>query len=133
VTDPRTLAVDYLNHYGGTVHHVHDADTLYCLTWVPQLQMYGLVGIRVRGVQAPELTDPGGPETRQAVVEKAPVGSAVVLGEMGPYPRPGHVTASITLQDGTDLAYWLVERGYAVRWDGKGKRPTVPWPPADPV
>lgn len=130
--DPRTLAADHLNHYSATVHHIHDADTLYCLVWDPIMTMYALVGVRVRWVQCPELSEPGGVDTRAALVERAPVNSTVLLGEVGPYSRPGHIVASVTLQDGTDLATWLLDRGYAVRWDGRGARPVVPWPPATP-
>lgn len=28
---------------------------------------------------------------------------------------------------------WLVEHGYAVAWDGTGRRPLVPWPPPQPA
>lgn len=127
--DPRGLAVDHLNHYGGTLHHVHDADTLYCLVWDPIMQMYALVGVRVRWVQCPELTEPGGIETRAAVVERVPLDTTLVFGEVGAYSRPGHIVATVTLPDGSDLADWLLGQGYAVKWDGRGKRPAVPWPP----
>lgn len=127
--DPRTLVVDHLNHYSAKVHHVYDGDTVFCLIWDPVISIYVLGGVRIRGVQAPEMTEPGGPDVKAAMTEKVPVNSTVVVGELGPYPRPGHVTAALTLQDGSDVASWLLDCGFAVRWDGQGKRPTVPWPP----
>lgn len=128
--DPRTLAVDHLNHYGGTVHHHYDGDTVFALLWDPLAQLYLLAAVRVRGVQAPELHDRGGPTVAAAVADLAPVGTAVLVGDVGPYPRPGHITGSITTHAGVDVATWLLERGYAVRWDGSGAKPPVPWPPA---
>lgn len=130
---PLTLAADRLNLYSGAVHHIHDADTVYCLAWSPIEQHYVLVGCRIRGVQGPELRDPGGPEVRDLLIARLPVGEHVVIHDVGPYPRAGHVTCSVTMADGTDVASWLLERRYAVAWDGRGAKPTVPWPPVQPL
>lgn len=128
-TDPRTLAVDKANRYGGTVHHHHDGDTVYVTTWDPIIQTYVIVGVRVRGVQAPELSQAGGREVAAAVAAQWPPGTAAVWTDAGPYPRPGHVAATLALA-GTDVATWLLDRGYAVPDTGAGTRPVVPWPPA---
>ena len=122
------LVADRGNTYAGTVHHPWDGDTTYCLLWTPPIQTYVLVGVRVRGVQAPELHEDGGPEVAAAVAALGPVGAQVLVGQVGPYTRPGHVTGSVAV-GGVDVAGWLLERGYAVAWDGTGKRPVVPWPP----
>ena len=127
---PASLAVDRPNKYAGTVHHVHDGDTVYALVWSPPEQHYVLVGCRVRGVQAPELRDPGGPEVRDLLAARLPAGEQVVIGDVGPYPRAGHVTCSVTTADGTDVATWLIVNQYAVEWNGVGAKPSVPWPPA---
>jgi endonuclease YncB( thermonuclease family) len=127
---PRTLAIDRKNLYSGTVHHVWDGDTVYLLLWSPPEQHYVLVGCRVRGTQAPELgKDPGAEQVRDFLAARLPVGEHVVVGDVGPYPRAGHITCSLSMADGTDLAGWLIERGYAVAWDGRGPKPVVPWPP----
>lgn len=127
------LAADRPNIYEGTVHHVHDGDTPFGLIWDPLMQVYVLLGCRVKGVQAPELTDPGGPEVRDALASLAPVGADMRVGNLGGYPRAGHVTVSVLVkvhQVWVDVGSWLLDLGYAVPWDGTGKRPTVPWPPA---
>lgn len=125
---PPTLVADRGNSYGGTVHHVHDADTVVCSLWDSLVQVYVLVAVRLRGVQGPELADPGGQQVRAALAERLPVGATVMVGDVGPYPRPGHITATVG-QGGVDMTGWLLERGYAVAWDGRGPKPAVPWPP----
>jgi endonuclease YncB( thermonuclease family) len=130
---PLTLVADRLNLYAGTVHHVHDGDTVYCLLWSPLEQHYVLTGCRIRGVQAPELgKDPGAEEVRDFLKARLPVGEQVVVHDVGAYPRAAHITCSLTAADGTDITTWLLERGYAVAWNGQGKKPAVPWPPSTP-
>lgn len=128
---PLGLVADRSNTYSGTVRLVHDGDTAVCLLWDPIVQMYVQVAVRVRGVQAPELADPGGPQVKAALAELIGLGAAVLVGEVGPYPRPGHITGSLSVA-GVDVAGWLLNRGYAVAWDGRGPKPPVPWPPTNP-
>jgi endonuclease YncB( thermonuclease family) len=132
VTSPagstRELAIDVANRYGGTIHHHHDGDTIYVETWDPIIQAHVIVGVRVRGVQAPELGQPGGREVAAAVAAHWPPGTAAVWTDAGPYPRAGHVTAT-PASAGADVATWLLDCGYAVPWDGTGPKPPVPWPP----
>ena len=127
---PLTLVADRLNLYGGIVHHIHDGDTVMVLIWSPVEQHYVLTGCRVRGVQAPELTDPGGKQVRDFLTARLPAGQEVIVHDVGAYPRAAHITCSITMADGVDVAAWLLEHKYAVVWDGKGSKPPVPWPPA---
>lgn len=122
------LVADRGNVYAGTIHHIHDGDTALTLLWDPLLQVYVLVAVRLRGVQAPELSDPGGPEVRAAFADLAPAGTAVAVSDVGPYPRPGHVTGALRI-GGADVAGWLLEQRYAVPWNGRGAKPSVPWPP----
>lgn len=132
MTGPATLAADRSNVYGGTVHHPHDADTIYCLLWDPLIQTFALTGVRLRGLQGPELRDPGGREVAAAVAGLASPGRPVEVTDVGPYPRPGHITGRLTVA-GVDIGGWLLERGYAVPWDGRGPKPVVPWPPVIPA
>lgn len=133
----RRLALDRPNRYGAVVHHPHDADTVYALVWAPPLQQYVLTGCRIGGIQGPETTDAGGDVVAAAIAELCPPGRLLAVGDVRSYPRAGHITCSLELRDGpnagTDLAGWLLARGYAVAWDGRGKRPTVPWPPVPPA
>lgn len=126
---PRSLIADRANRFGGTVSHPYDGDTCYCQLWSPLAQMYVIVGVRVRGINAPELHAPGGAEVAAYVAGLLPVGLPVIVGEVGPYPRPGHVTGSVTTPDHVDIATRLLSLGYAVPYDGVGPRPPVPWPP----
>lgn len=130
VTGPPALTADHGNTYAGTARLVHDGGTVICQLWDSIVQMYVQVAVRVRGVQAPELTDPGGPQVKAALAELIGPGAAVLVGDVGPYPRPGHITGRLVVA-GVDVASWLLERGYAVPWDGRGARPVVPWPPPD--
>lgn len=41
----------------------------------------------------------------------------------------GRFDADVTTGRGVDVAGALVGAGMAVRWDGTGPRPAVPWPP----
>jgi hypothetical protein len=127
------LAVDRPNVYGGTVHHVHDGDTIYGLIWNPLDQLYELLGCRVKGTQAPELAkDPGAEVVRDELIALAVVGADMRIGNLSGYPRPGHVTVSVAVRVHgvwVDVASWLLDLGYAVPWDGKGSKPVVPWPP----
>lgn len=129
------LAVDRKNLHGAKTVLVHDGDTVIALIWDEIIQIYVQVACRIRGIQAPELTDPGGTYVRDVLARLLPRDTPLVLSDMRPYPRPGHVTCGISTPDGTDLAAWLLQRQLAVPWDGRGARPSVPWPPPvmDPV
>lgn len=124
------LVADRGNVYGGTVRQVHDGDTVLVLFWNPLIQLYVQVAVRIRGVQAPELGDPGGPQVKAALSELVGLGVAVQVTDVGPYPRPGHITGRLSVA-GVDVGGWLLARGFAVAWDGRGARPVVPWPPAE--
>lgn len=128
MTGPVALVADRGNVYGGIVRQVHDGDTVLALFWNPLIQVYVQVAVRVRGVQAPELTDPGGPQVKTALSELIGPGESVQVTDVGPYPRPGHITGRLTAA-GVDIGGWLLARGYAVPWGGRGPKPIVPWPP----
>lgn len=91
---------------------------------------------RVAGINAAELTEPGGPEAR--------AGLATILG-LGPVTvrsvkadkYAGRFDADVLVTEPApggarawNVAAWLVDQGYAVPWDGTGPKPHVPWPPA---
>jgi endonuclease YncB( thermonuclease family) len=123
--DPMVRAVEPLR--------VIDGDTFVCqvdlgfYTWTRQ-------SCRLAGLNCAELNEPGGPETRTELQQLLGLGPVVVrsvavdkfsgrfdaevlagppVGEHGP---PVNVNA------------YLVAQGWAVPWDGKGKKPPVPWP-----
>lgn len=126
--------VGQANSYAGKVDHHHDGDTVYVLTHDRVINAPVIVGVRVRGVQAPELRDPGGPEVAAAVAELVgPPGAVVTFGITAADPHPGRVVGPLVTQSGVDVAAWLLARGYAVPYDGKGPKPPVPWPPVPPT
>ena len=133
MAEPLGLVIDRANAYGGTIHHWHDGDTAAVLVWDALLQARVLLDCRLRGINAPELTAAGGVEVRDAVWAAVPPDTAVTIRDVGPYPRPGHVTCTVSTPSIPDLSVWLLERGFAVRYSGVGPRPEVPWPPVPPA
>lgn len=89
--------------------------------------------VRLRGVNAIELADPGGAEARDYVASIMPVGTRVTLRTAAPDKYGGRYDADVTLPDGRDLAATVIAAGYAAAWDGAGAKPTPPWPRRDTV
>ena len=133
MSGPAGLVVDRGNAYGGTVHHVHDGDTPYCLVHDTLAGFPLLLGCRLRGINAPELTDPGGPEVRDALWALIPPGTAVTVSDVTVGDRAGRIVCRVASVNAPDLSAWLLERGFAVRYSGVGPRPPVPWPPVPPA
>jgi len=122
--------------YVATVSAVHDGDgftadvDLGFGVWL-RGQTFRLFGCNAR-----ELTEPGGPEARDALVgllldAGANVGTGhrgVILTSVKPDKYGGRWLARVTLPDGSDLVAGLVADGWAAPWDGKGAKPVPPWP-----
>ncbi len=90
----------------GTVTRVSDGDTL----WLRPAAGGKPVKVRISGIDAPEICQPGGPAARKAL-------AARVLGrQLGVRARGqddyGRTIAALEL-DGEDLAAWMVSQGHA--------------------
>lgn len=88
------------------VTHVHDGDTL----WVRPQEGGQPVKLRLEGVDAPEICQPGGEQARDALA--AHLGDLPVHVRTRQLDRYGRPLARLTVGD-DDVGTWLVLRGYA--------------------
>lgn len=104
----------------------HDGDTIYLDLDMGLSVWMRKVRLRLRGINARELTQPGGPNAQVNLAQMLPVGSPLtaVTVKSGKYDYE----AVVTLPDGSDLATVLVQGGWAAQWDGTGAKPLPPWP-----
>lgn len=113
--------------YPAVVVSVHDGDSVdvnVSMGW----DTYRLSPIRLWGMNAIELAQPGGVEARDHLMAMLPVGLAVTLVSHG-YDKYGNRTdAQILLPNGVDTGIQMIADGYAAAWTGKGPRPVPPWP-----
>lgn len=119
----------------GIVVDHYDADTIYVEL---DLQLFGLFArkqsIRVLGMAARELREPGGKEARDALKARPGMtaGSPVVLTMVGYDKYGGRLDAVVTFRDefgvSRDLASALIADHWAVPWNGIGSQPKPPWP-----
>lgn len=124
------VAVGADNAYAGTVTHVQDGDTVHVAVVDALLSVPVVLAVRIAGVNANELAEPGGPEARAALVGLLPVSTLVTLRHVHPDKYAGRILAQVITGGGVDVGPWLIGRGLAVGWNGTGPKPKVPWPPA---
>ena len=121
--------------FNATIVYVHDGDTF---DVVVDRGTYDYTGspahpipVRILGLNARELAEPGGQEAQANLAGLLPVGSQVVLRTVKPdkyNPRwLAAVTFSLAGVD-TDLAALLIGKGWAAPWDGNGPKPVPIWP-----
>jgi endonuclease YncB( thermonuclease family) len=108
----------------------HDGDTCHITVVDVLLSTPVLLAVRILGINAAELDEPGGPEARDAVAGLLPLGTVVTLRHVRPDKFAGRILAQVVTGTGIDIGPWLIERGLAVPWNGVGPKPSVPWPPA---
>ena len=99
-----------------TVLSVYDGDTITVEARIwPGLTWKG--GVRVRGVDTPEIRGKCAAEKAAAIAARdfvrAAVGDAVILAGVARGKYAGRVVADVVLSDGRDLATVLIEAGYA--------------------
>lgn len=123
------LAVGADNAYAGTAAAVHDGDTIHVQVMDPLISTPVVLSVRVAGINANELTEPGGPEARDALAGLLPAGAVVTLRRVRPDKFSARVDAQVVTGLGVDVGPWLIGQGLAVAWDGTGPKPRVPWPP----
>jgi endonuclease YncB( thermonuclease family) len=131
--DIRSLAVSVgaSNAYAGTCYAVHDGDTIHVSVLDPLLSVPVILAVRIAGINAPELSEPGGIEVRDALRNLLTLGTVVTLTGVHADKYAGRVDARVVTAAGLDVAGWLLERGYAIAWNGVGTKPLVPWPPPE--
>lgn len=125
------VAVGAENAFAGHIVQVHDGDTVAISVLDILLSVPVVLAVRIGGVNAPELSEPGGKEVRDLLAEQLPVGSVVTLRRVKPDKYAGRIVAQVTTAGGLDVAFWLIDHGYAVAWSGVGVKPKVDWPPAE--
>lgn len=113
--------------YPAVVVSVHDGDT--ATVSVDQgWDNSRLCAIRLYGMNAIELNQPGGPEARDHLMAMLPVGLAVTLISHGWDKYGDRTDGQIILPNGVDTGIQMTADGYAAAWTGKGPRPVPPWP-----
>jgi endonuclease YncB( thermonuclease family) len=84
--------------------------------------------IRLFGINAIELADPGGPEARDHLAQLAPIGATVTVVSHGYDKFGGRVDAELFTTDDTNVSRQMVIDGYAAAWTGEGPKPVPAWP-----
>jgi hypothetical protein len=123
------LAIGRGNAYAGTAYAPIGGDTHHVCVVDPLLLIPVILTVRVRGVVAAVLDEPGGAEAANAMAGLLPLGAVVTLRQVTADKLAGRVLARVTTAAGVDVGQWLIGQGLAVAWDGRGPRPAVPWPP----
>lgn len=123
------LAVGVDNAFLGTAYASVDGDTHHFTVVDPLLSVPVVLAVRIAGINAAELSEPGGPEARDALAGLLPLGTVVTLRHVRPDKFAGRVDAQVVTGLGVDVGPWLIGQGLAVAWDGTGPKPRVPWPP----
>lgn len=107
--------------YYATVEKVRDGDTVELLVDCG-FEVYHHIAVRFKGVNAPELKDAGGKESKAWVAEHLPIGKQVVIqtfkakaGAYNRYTAVVYLDASVEMlvKGGTDLVQELVKSGHA--------------------
>jgi endonuclease YncB( thermonuclease family) len=117
--------------YVAYVTAVHDGDTLTVRvdlgfdTWRVQ-------NVRLVGINARELSMPGGREARDHLREllrwpNDAIGPKVGLISVA-YDKYGDRVDGDVLLAGESLSARMIRDGFAAAWDGRGKAPVPPWP-----
>lgn len=119
------LRNDY--RYKAKVVNIHDGDTM---TLDVDLGFYITVRMlcRLHGLNARELSEVGGPEARLTLEALCPYGSDVEVQSITVDKYAGRFDAIVLNTLGLDVNEIMIEDGYAIPWDGKGKKPVPPWP-----
>ena len=110
-----------------TVVNVHDADTAAVDVDLGMEMWVRHRAVRLAGIAARELSEPGGKEARDALATILPVGTLVEVMSTGWDKYAGRLDGVIYL-GGQDINQLLVDQGWAVPWDGRGTQPKPVWP-----
>lgn len=132
-------------HWQAAVVTIHDGDTVTvdidtgCYVhrkpadlglhlWVAANHLHVHQPLRLAGLNAIELDQPGGPDARDHLAALMPVGSQVTVTTwLDGTDKYGRILGALNYA-GTDINQRMVDDGYAAAWNGRGPKPTPPWP-----
>lgn len=113
--------------FPAVVTGVHDGDTVQVLADLG-FAVWRYVNVRLAGINAIELGQPGGREARDHLRALLPVQTPVTLVALGWDKYGDRVDGHLVLPDGHDASVVMVADGYAAPWDGTGPKPSPTWP-----
>lgn len=124
VHDGDTVTVDLDT---GRYLHGHDK-TLGLHLYVEGNHLHVHQALRLAGINAIELDQPGGPEARDHLEQMMPIGTAVTVTTwLDSSDKYGRILGLLT-QPPWSFNQRMVDDGYAAPWNGQGPKPTPPWP-----
>ncbi len=107
------------------IYRIVDCDTV--AAWVyltPDRALVMSENLRVRGINAPEITGPEKPLGEACVAHLAEVlGDGKVHVHLHGRDKYGRPLATVILPDGVDLSRYLVRHGWALPYEGEGAMP----------
>jgi endonuclease YncB( thermonuclease family) len=115
---------------------VHDGDTArFRLASEPVDVGFGMLvsgatdsfSCRLIGYAARELSDPGGPEAREALAALLGTGAGLVVESVRWDKYGGRFDGIVTTVRGP-VAALMIASGWGVAWDGRGPQPKPAWP-----
>jgi endonuclease YncB( thermonuclease family) len=130
--DEAPMTLPYVYRFNATLVSVHDGDTISVVIDQGLRDYKGRVEspipIRLVGMAARELADPGGPEARDYLISILPAGLPLGLSTVKPDKYNPRLDAFVETPTLPDLATHLIRVGWAVPWDGRGAQPKPAWP-----
>lgn len=114
--------------YNATVTRVIDGDTIEMVAEHGFFLRTGPIPVRLLGINARELKEPGGLEALAHLSGLLPAGTPVVLTTAKPDKYAPRWLAHVEAPSIPDVAGHLIDTGWAAPWDGRGPRPLPPWP-----
>lgn len=109
------------------VDYVHDGDTV-----MGRLDLGFHVTMaaacRLAGINAIELAQPGGTEARDYLASLIPAGARLSVSSVKADKYEGRFDGLLWLPSGATASQQMIDTGYAVAWNGQGKKPVPPWP-----
>ena len=121
------------NYPACTVVSVYDGDTIRVDIDLGQEMWVMNRAVRLFGIAARELHEPGGIQARDFLRSLIPPGTPVSVESTGWDKYAGRIDGLVNRVTPEGLVVLnvqdvMVKQGYAVLWDGKGKQPKPPWP-----
>lgn len=118
--------------YNAEVVSVHDGDTIDAIVDFGFFMYLGNsehpIPVRILGINARELSEPGGKEARDNLVKMLPVGTKIVLKSAKPDKYAPRWDATISTKEISDLPQWLIDNQWAASYSGSGPKNIPPWP-----
>lgn len=114
----------------GKVVKVYDGDTITIATRIPNDLTIYRFSVRLLGIDTPEIKTKSTREKQLAILsrdalETLIIGQIVQLRNVS-IEKYGRILANVYLKE-IDLSQWMIEKGYAVPYDGKTKQIPDAW------